>query len=89
VCPLAAKYRLGRKVQKKFLRPMSPRPDQTGRMIDWNAPRSRVARWFRYFETKNLNLGIFWRAMVWKMLAYFTVIGYNLWPFGIMYGRLV
>jgi hypothetical protein len=40
-----------------------------------------------YFETKNTNLGKFWRGK-WKMLVNFTIIWYNLWPFGIMYGRL-
>jgi hypothetical protein len=29
-----------------------------------------------YFQTKNSNLGKFWRALEWKMLEY-------LWPFGI------
>jgi hypothetical protein len=36
-----------------------------------------------YFKTKNTNLGIFWRALEWKMLVYFTATWYNLWPFGI------
>jgi hypothetical protein len=27
-----------------------------------------------YFQTKNINLGQFWRALEWKMLAYFMVI---------------
>jgi hypothetical protein len=26
-----------------------------------------------YFETKNPYLGTFWRALEWKMLAYFTI----------------
>jgi hypothetical protein len=25
-----------------------------------------------YFKTKNPNLGIFWSALEWKMLVYFT-----------------
>jgi hypothetical protein len=29
------------------------------------------------FKTKNRNLGIFWRALEWKMLVYFTVITYD------------
>jgi hypothetical protein len=29
--------------------------------------RARVARWF-IFQTKNHDLGQFWRAMEWKML---------------------
>jgi hypothetical protein len=42
------------------------------------------------FQTKNSNLGKFWRALEWKMLVYFVVI-WNiirssgipiLWPFG-------
>jgi hypothetical protein len=27
-----------------------------------------------YFNTKNPNLGIFWRALEWKMLVYFMTI---------------
>jgi hypothetical protein len=34
------------------------------------------------FQTKNQNLGKFWRALEWKMLVYFKVIWYILWPFG-------
>jgi hypothetical protein len=33
------------------------------------------------FQTKNPNLGKFWRALDWKMF-------YILWPFGIFYGDL-
>jgi hypothetical protein len=42
-----------------------------------------------YFKTKNPNLRILFRAIEWKMLVYVTAIWYNLWSFGIMYGRLV
>jgi hypothetical protein len=42
-----------------------------------------------YFKTENTNLGIFLGALEWKMLAYFTAVRYKLWPFGILYGRLV
>jgi hypothetical protein len=41
------------------------------------------------FQTKNPNLGKFWRALEWKMLVYFMVIWNILLPFGIFYGRLV
>jgi hypothetical protein len=41
------------------------------------------------FQTKNPNLGRFWRAFEWKMLVYFMVILNFLWPFGIFYGHLV
>jgi hypothetical protein len=37
------------------------------------------------FQTKNPNLGKFWRALEWKFyghLNYFMVIWYILWPFG-------
>jgi uncharacterized membrane protein (DUF106 family) len=34
------------------------------------------------FQTKNPNLGKFWRASDWKMLIYI------LWPFGIFYRHL-
>jgi hypothetical protein len=47
--------------------------------------------------SKNPNLGIFWRVLQRNMLLcifydhldYFTVIWYNLWPFGIVCGLLV
>jgi hypothetical protein len=35
-----------------------------------------------YFQTKNPNLGKFWRDLQWNILAF-------LWPFGIFYGHLV
>jgi peroxiredoxin family protein len=35
-----------------------------------------------YFQTKNPNLGKFFRAFEWKMLVYFMVIWSILWPFG-------
>jgi hypothetical protein len=41
------------------------------------------------FQIKNPNLGKFWRALEWKMLAYFMAIWNILHPFGIIYGRLV
>jgi hypothetical protein len=37
-----------------------------------------------YFQTKNPNLGKFWRVFQWKMLLYFTAICFT--PFGIFYG---
>jgi hypothetical protein len=42
-----------------------------------------------YFQTKNPNLGTFWRALERKMFIYFVIIWNNLWPFGIIYGSLV
>jgi hypothetical protein len=42
-----------------------------------------------YFQTKNADLGKFWRDSQWKMkghLVYFTAIWYILWPFGILCG---
>jgi hypothetical protein len=50
-----------------------------------------------YFQTKNPNLGKFWRVLLWKILlyfitiwpAYFTAIGTILWPFDIFCGNLV
>jgi hypothetical protein len=27
-----------------------------------------------YFKTQNPNLGVFWRAVEWKMLVHFTAI---------------
>jgi hypothetical protein len=36
-----------------------------------------------YFQTKNPNLGKFWRALEWALLVYFMVIWNILRPFGI------
>jgi hypothetical protein len=41
------------------------------------------------FQAKNPNLVTFWRALEWKMLLYFMTIWNTLWPFDIIYGRLV
>jgi hypothetical protein len=57
--------------------------------------RIRVAKWYTYFQTKNPNLGKFWRVLLWEMmvyfyvLVYFTDIWYILWLIGIVYGDLV
>jgi hypothetical protein len=42
-----------------------------------------------FFKTNIPLLGKFWRFLQWKMLVYFTVIWYILWPLGIAYGNLV
>jgi hypothetical protein len=42
-----------------------------------------------YFQTKNPNLGKFWRALEWKMLKYFMTIWNILRTFGIFYDHLV
>jgi hypothetical protein len=50
-----------------------------------------------YFQTKNPNLGNFWRVLQWKMVVYFmsiwstyyTAIGNILWLFGILCDHLV
>jgi hypothetical protein len=49
-----------------------------------------------YFHSKTPDLGLFLRALDWKMLVYFmalfeyfTAIWYILWPFVIFYGHLV
>jgi hypothetical protein len=41
------------------------------------------------FQTKNPNLGKFWRALEWKMLVYFMVIWDTLRQFGLFYGHLI
>jgi hypothetical protein len=46
------------------------------------------------FQTKNSNLGKFWRAfefvgIFYDHLEYFMAIWYNLWPFGIVCDNLV
>jgi hypothetical protein len=42
-----------------------------------------------YFQTKNLSLGKFWRALVWKLLMYFMAIWNILQTFGTFYDHLV
>jgi hypothetical protein len=44
-----------------------------------------------YFETKNPNLGKFWRAVKKTILNTFILWPFwnILWPFGILYGPLV
>jgi hypothetical protein len=37
------------------------------------------------FQTKNPNLGKFWRALDWKMFIYFMAICNILWRLGIFY----
>jgi hypothetical protein len=42
-----------------------------------------------YFHTKNPYLGKFWRALEWKILAYFIPIWNILWANGISFGNCV
>jgi hypothetical protein len=42
-----------------------------------------------YFQTKNPNLGKFWRVSQRKMLVYFITIWSILRPIGMFYGNLV
>jgi hypothetical protein len=42
-----------------------------------------------YFQTKNPNLGKFWRVLQWNMLAYFMDIWSILRSIGIFCGNLV
>jgi hypothetical protein len=41
------------------------------------------------FQTKNRDLGKFWRALEWKRSVYSMAIWNTLRPFGIYYGHLV
>jgi hypothetical protein len=41
------------------------------------------------FQTKNPNLGKFWRALDWKMLISFLAIWNILWSFGMFWDHLV
>jgi hypothetical protein len=51
-------------------------------------PDFLVARFFG-FQTKNPNLGKFWRALDWKILIYFMAIWNILRTFGKLYDNLV
>jgi hypothetical protein len=42
-----------------------------------------------FFQTKNPNLGKFWRVLQLKLLVYFMAIWYSLRPFAIFYGNWV
>jgi hypothetical protein len=49
-----------------------------------------------YFQTKNPNLGTFWKVLqcldwwyIFGNLVYFTAIWYILWPFGLICGHLI
>jgi hypothetical protein len=42
-----------------------------------------------FIQTKNKNLGKFWRDLQWKILVYFKAIWYILRSFNIFYGHLV
>jgi hypothetical protein len=50
---------------------------------------STVARGYVYFQTKNPNLGNFWRTLHWKILMYFKDIWNILRTFGIVFYHLV
>jgi hypothetical protein len=41
------------------------------------------------FQTKNPNLGKFWRVLLWKILVYFMTIWSTLRPKEIFYGHFV
>jgi hypothetical protein len=41
------------------------------------------------FQTKNPNLGKFWRVLLWKILVYFMTIWSTLQPLEIFYGHFV
>jgi hypothetical protein len=42
-----------------------------------------------YFQTKNTNLGKFWKVLQWKMFGIFRAIMSTLQPNGLFYGDLV
>jgi hypothetical protein len=42
-----------------------------------------------YFQTKNPNLGKFWRVLQRELVAYFIAFWFILWPFGIFCDHLV
>jgi hypothetical protein len=62
------------------------------RLINFQLFKDRVSHFppgqgcqMAYFQTKNPNLGKFWRLLQWKMGVIWSI----LWPFGLFYGRLV
>jgi hypothetical protein len=63
------------KTSQKMMKRLKARSDQGCQMV--------------YFQTKNTNLGKFWRVLKLKMLVYFIHIGSIFRPFGIFYSHLV
>jgi hypothetical protein len=59
---------------------------QNRRILSWEDERGCQ---MVYFQTKNPNLGKFWRAFAMKMLVYFIAIWNILLPFDVSYGTLV
>jgi hypothetical protein len=55
----------------------------------WKKNRFQLGCQMVRFQTKNTNLGKFWRVVRWEMLVYFRAIWSILWPSGIFYGFLV
>jgi hypothetical protein len=59
-------------------------------LINWRASRSpEQGCQMVCFQTKNLNLGKFWRALDWKKFKYYMDIWNILWRFGVFYNHLV
>jgi hypothetical protein len=56
-------------------------------MADEESDLDQVARWHTYFQTKNSNLGKFWRVLQCKMLVYVMAIRSILLPFVIHCGH--
>jgi hypothetical protein len=50
---------------------------------------AKVASWCTYLQTKNPNLGKFWRVLQWKILVYIMVIWSIFRPFGLFSVHLV
>jgi hypothetical protein len=55
-------------------------------VVECTTLTDQVKNYFRFqiqrVEFQNTNLGIFWRALEWKMLVYFMAVWYILRPFG-------
>jgi hypothetical protein len=50
--------------------------------VRFSLSETSVARWHAHFQTKNTDLGKFWKVLQWKMLAF-------LWPFCLFNGQMV
>jgi hypothetical protein len=79
-CPSAASCSTA-SVQSRAISSTKHRGGEIAPKCPSRKPKSRVARWYRYFQTRNPNLDIFGGSCNGRR--------YILWPFGIFYCHLV
>jgi sulfite exporter TauE/SafE len=63
--------------------------DEIGRSHNRQIFRPKQGCQMAYFQTKNPNLGKFWRVLQWKMLLHFKALWSCLLPLGMVCGLLI